>query len=140
MAKRILAGYSLIRSYLGVILILIGCVLLLPLLVLIGYPEEIEFAKYFLIPAFVSIIVGIAMSILIVGRPKEKLERNHDAIIITTAWIIAILISTVPFVLSGQLSFLHALFECTSGYATVGLTVVDVTTMPHIFLFFRSII
>ena len=48
MAKRILAGYSLIRSYLGVIFILIGCVLLLPLLTLIGYPEEIEFAKYFM--------------------------------------------------------------------------------------------
>ena len=139
MAKRILAGYSLIRSYLGVIFILIGCVLLLPLLTLIGYPEEIEFAKYFIIPASISIIVGIAMSILLVGRPKEKLERNHDAIIITTAWIMAILISTVPFVLSRQTNFLHALFECTSGYATVGLSVVDVTTMPHIFLMFRSI-
>lgn len=139
MAKRILAGYSLIRSYIGVILILIGCVLLLPLLTLIGYPEELGMAKYFLIPALVSIIIGIAMSILIVGRPKEKLERNHDAIIITTAWIMAILISTVPFVLSGHLNFLHALFECTSGYATVGLTVVNVSTMPHIFLMFRSI-
>jgi len=139
MAKRILAGYSLIRSYLGVILVLIGCVLLLPLLVLFAFPDEIIYAKYFLIPGLVSIVIGVAMSILIVGRPKEKLERNHDAIIITTAWIMAILISTVPFVLSGQLNFLNALFECTSGYATVGLTVVDVTTMPHIFLMFRSI-
>lgn len=139
MAKRILAGYSLIRSYLGVILILIGCVLLLPLLVLFAYPEEVVFAKYFLVPSLVSIVVGLAMSVLIIGRPKEKLERNHDAIIITTAWIMAILISTVPFVWAKQLNFIHALFECTSGYATVGLTVVDVTNMPHIFLMFRSI-
>lgn len=139
MAKRILSGYSLIRSYVGVILILIGCVLLLPLLTLIGYPEEVGFAKYFIIPASVSILIGVAMSTLLIGRPKEKLERNHDAIIITSAWAMAILISTVPFVLSGQSSFLHALFECTSGYATVGLSVLDVTTMPHIFLFFRSI-
>lgn len=139
MAKRILAGYRLIRSYLGVILILIGCVLLLPLLVLLAFPNEIIYAKYFLIPGLVSIVIGIAMSVLLIGRPKEKLERNHDAIIITTAWIMAILISTVPFVLSKQLNFIHALFECTSGYATVGLTVVDVTTLPHIFLMFRSI-
>ena len=139
MAKRILSGYSLIRSYLGVILILIGCVILLPLLVLIGYPQEIQFAKCFLIPGLAAIVIGFAMSMLIAGHPKEKLERNHDAIIITTAWIMAILISTVPFVLSGQTNFLHALFECTSGYATVGLSVIDVTTMPHIFLLFRSI-
>lgn len=139
MAHRILYGYNLIKSYLGIILILIGCVLFLPLLALIGYPEEVGFAKHFLIPGLISILVGIFMSIMLIGHPKEKLERNHDAIIITLSWIMAILISTIPFVSSGQLNFLHALFECTSGYATVGLTVADVTNMPQIFLFFRSI-
>lgn len=139
MSKYILSGYKLIRSYLGVILILIGVVLLLPLLVLFAYPDEIIWAKYFLIPSLISIVLGLAMAILIASHPKEKLERNHDAIIITAAWIMAILISTVPFTLSGQCDFLHSLFECTSGYATVGLTVVDVSAMPHIFLMFRSI-
>ena len=139
MAKRVIAGYNLIKNYLGVILILIGCVLLTPLFTIIGYPDEVKFAKCFLIPATISIIIGAIMSRALIGSPKEKIERNHDTIIITIAWIIAILISTVPFILGGQADFLHALFECTSGYATVGFSVLDVSTLPHVFLMFRSI-
>ena len=137
--KRVLSGYKLIRSYLGIIFILVGCILLLPLLTLFAYPKEVVYAKYFIVPALVSILIGLAMAILMLNRSKEKLERNHDAIIVTFSWIIAILVSTVPFVMAGECNFIQALFECTSGYGTVGLTVVDVTTLPHIFLMFRSI-
>ena len=137
--KRVLSGYKLIASYLGIILILIGSIILLPLLTLFAYPSEAVYAKCFFNPGILSIFIGIIMSVFLLDHSKEKLEKNHDAIIVTFAWILAILISTAPFVLAKQCNFLQALFECTSGYATVGLTVFDVSKLPHIFLMYRSI-
>ena len=54
------------------------------------------------------------------------------------AWCFAFFAGASPFIIGGQLSFLLAVFESVSGWTTTGLTVVDVTSMPHIYLFHRS--
>jgi len=54
------------------------------------------------------------------------------------AWCFAFFAGAVPFMISGQLNFILALFESVSGWTTTGLTVVNVTVMPHIFLFHRA--
>ena len=41
--------------------------------------------------------------------------------------------------LTGRYSFTQAVLECTSGYSTTGLSVVDVGQTSHMFLFFRSV-
>ncbi|MDR0905379.1 MAG: TrkH family potassium uptake protein, partial [Oscillospiraceae bacterium] len=46
--------------------------------------------------------------------------------------------SSLPFVISGRLDFVHALFESVSGWSTGGMTVVNPDTLPHIFLFHRA--
>ena len=49
-----------------------------------------------------------------------------------------VLISGLPFILSGQLNFTQAMFEAVSGWTTTGLSVVDVTKTPNTFLLWRS--
>lgn len=44
----------------------------------------------------------------------------------------------LPFVLGGRLTFVQALFEAVIGWTTTGLSVMDVTVTPPIFLFYRS--
>ena len=41
--------------------------------------------------------------------------------------------------MTGNYDFTQAVFECTSGWSTTGLSVVDVTRCPRIFLLYRSI-
>ena len=41
--------------------------------------------------------------------------------------------------LTGEYNFTQAVFECTSGYTTTGLSVVDVSKCPKIFLLYRSV-
>ena len=136
---RPLEGYLLILSYMGVILILIGCIVLMPLLTLIPFPEEADQARYFIIPGACSILAGYLLNLIARDRPRGQLRRHQDTVIVVSAWIAAILICAVPFQLTGDYNFTQAVFECTSGWSTTGLSVVDVTTAPKIFIMFRSI-
>jgi trk system potassium uptake protein TrkH len=140
MQKKIISGYPLIINYLGIFSVLVGLILLLPLAVVPFYTEEVIHMKEFLIPSITSIVVGLIIVMIFKGREKGRLERSQDAILVVFIWILAISLSAIPFVLTGDYNFTQAIFESTSGYSTTGLTVVDVTVTPHIFLLYRSLL
>jgi trk system potassium uptake protein TrkH len=140
MYKKSVSGYKLIFGYLGLFMMLIGIIILLPLLVIIFFPEELENAKYFIIPGVLSIVLGYFTHFFILGKSQEKLEKYQDAVLILLIWIVAIFISSVPFLLTGNYNFTQSIFETTSGYSTTGLSVVDVSTTPKIFLMYRSLL
>ncbi len=86
------------------------------------------------------VIIGGLVTALFRKQEKARLEKYHDAVLVVGIWIIAIFASALPFILTGQYNLTQAVFETSSGYSTTGLTVVDVTSTPHIFLFFRSLL
>ena len=132
--------YRLITYYLSIFIIMVGGIQLLPLLVLPFYPDEISYARCFLIPGISAILIGILAGQLLKKNTEiVKLEKNYDAVLIVLIWLSAILISTVPWMLKGDYNFTQAAFEMTSGFSTTGLSVVDVENTPHVFLMFRSI-
>lgn len=132
-------GYRLTIGYLGVAAMLIGTILLLPLVFLIAFPEEIPYAGYFIGPGAASIIIGYLLSLFVKGKKQARLRQNQDSQIVVSTWIIAVLVSAIPFMLTGRYDFAQAVFETTSGYTTTGLSIVDVEKCPNIFLAFRSI-
>lgn len=134
------AGYQLIVGYLGVMLMLLGGILLLPLFVLLAFPEEIHEAKYFIIPSVVALVVGYFLAASIRGKEKGKLMKNQDAIVVAWAWILAIVVSAMPFILTGKYNITQAVFETSSAWSTTGLSVVDVEATSHVFLMYRSIL
>ena len=122
----------------GILLMFVGGLILLPLLALPFYRNELDQAIYFIIPAAAALLIGFLLRLL---RPRYdiKLNLRQGAVIVLGIWISAALFSSLPFILSGMLNFTQAYFEAMSGWTTTGLSVVDVTTAPHIFLLFRSI-
>lgn len=125
--------------YIGVFMIIIGVILLLPLITLLFYKNEIVLAKYFIIPSFISISLGIVLSKYNTINENIKLSIGQDALIVVLVWALATLFSAIPFILSNQLNFTQAYFESVSGWTTAGLSVVDVSNCPNIFLMHRSI-
>ncbi len=134
-----IGGWPLITGYLGVVLMLIGGIILLPLAVLPVFREEISQAQYFTVPGVVAVFTGYVMYLPIKGREALRLTGHQDALIVVLSWMLAILFSAVPFIMTGKYNFTQAVFECTSGWSTTGLSVVDVTRCPKIFLLYRSI-
>jgi len=137
--KKQIGGYRLVLGYLGILIIMIGVICLLPLLVLPFYPEDIIYAKDFIIPGVGSIVVGYLLQFILKGKEKSQLAGHQDAVLVVFAWILAIVICAIPFMLTGKYNFTQSVFETTSGFSTTGLTVVDPDTCPKIFLMFRSI-
>ena len=82
--------------------------------------------------ALSSILAGYLLSLVLRGRRAGNLEKNQEMIVVLGTWVIVIFVTAIPFVLSGTYSVTQAVFETTSGLSTTGLSVVDVSTAPHI--------
>ena len=131
--------YRIILYYLSIFVIMIGVIQLFPLLVIPFYPEEIRYAYCFVVPGIMAIFIGYLLRFFFRNTEIVKLEKNYDSVLVVMVWLLAITISTIPWMLKGDYNFTQAAFEMTSGYSTTGLSVVDVGNTPHVFLMFRSI-
>lgn len=123
-------------------MLLIGLLIAVPLAVVPFYPEEGRYISAFLLPAGASIALGFATCLLPPRKEGPITEwqspLQRGSLPVMFAWCFASLAGAIPFMLGGQLSFILALFESVSGWTTTGLSVADVTVMPHIFLFHRA--
>ncbi len=132
-------GYPLLLGYIGIFLILTGIINLIPLVMLIAFPEESVFALNFIIPGVSSIIIGYLLTLIIRHKEKSRFERFEDSFFLTVMWSLSILVCSVPFLLAGY-DFLQSLFESTSGLSTTGSTVFSAHELPYIYIFFRSVL
>lgn len=128
----------------GRYMVLIGVLVCIPLLVIPFYPTDGKYAMSFIIPGLISAAVG--MILLLAGHKKPESAwqwysvSQHAAVTVVLSWTWAIIIGALPFWLSGFLRPVQALFESVSGWTTAGLSVMDVTQTPMIFLFYRSLL
>ena len=139
--KKTASGYRLILGYLGLFIAFIGITMLIPLFALIAYPQEAGDWYCFAAPGGGAIVLGIALFMLIFKRDKAQLGKHQDAILLVLIWLVSIFVAATPFIVKGQLSFTESIFETTSAFATIGLTVFnDACFASHIFVLYRSII
>lgn len=141
--RKTATGYRLIFGYLGLFIAFIGAAMFLPLIALFAFPEEAKDWYCFAIPGGGAIILGFLLFLLVAKRTKGQLGKHQDAILLVLIWLCAIFISAVPFLLQKEmdLSFTDALFETTSCYATVGLSIFKASDYNHhIFVLYRSVL
>ena len=125
----------------GKLIILVGILISIPIVIVPFYPEDAVYAFAFLIPSILSITLGLILCVVLKKDDNETqwlkmLQHSHLTVLFT--WFYGFIAGAIPFALSGQLSYLHALFEAVSGWTTTGLSVMNVELTPSIFLFHRS--
>lgn len=122
-------------------MLLIGILTGIPLAVLPFYPEESKYAPAFLIPMAFSLLLGAVLCRDSARREETSEWRSplqQGSLPVLFVWLFSLIIGAVPFYISGQLDPVRSLFESVSGWTTAGMTVIDVTATPFIFLFHRS--
>ncbi|MDL5054944.1 TrkH family potassium uptake protein [Oscillatoria laete-virens NRMC-F 0139] len=132
--------YPAFLGYAGEIFVIIGFLYLVPLLLIPIFPDEIDQAAGFLLAGVPLIIIGALFWKRLAPKEPLSLSVQEGYVVVTLVWVIAILVSAIPFIVNVGLNFTQAVFESTSGWATVGLTMIDVTQASHLILFFRSFI
>lgn len=129
-------------SNIGKLMMLTGFFLLMPVIFLPFYKDEHKYIYSFLIPSFFSIILGFIFCVLY--KKENNITNNwyqnlgKTSLIVLFAWFYGILMGCLPFILANKLNFVQAIFESVSGWTTTGLSVIDVSKTPKIFLFHRS--
>jgi trk system potassium uptake protein TrkH len=131
--------YTAILSSVGVILLLSGVVMLVPLLVIFVHPEEAVNAQAFGVPAGCSSLTGLVLWRLSRPASNVTLSIQEGGVIVLISWVLVILFSAWPFMWVLRLDFSRAVFESVSGWTTTGLSVVDVTKAGPMILFWRSV-
>ncbi len=123
----------------GILLMLMGLILLLPVSVALLYGEST--APAFMTASAIAFGVGLVLS-LVVRRAREL--RTRDGFVITALFYFALgLFGALPFYLepSVQVSFTDAIFESVSGFTTTGATaLVGLDEMPKSILFYRQLL
>lgn len=115
-------------------MVLTGALVAVPLAALPFFPEDARYIPAFALPALLSVLSGGAVCLL----GKAPSSARNGSLTVLFAWSWGILVGAMPFVLGGQLSPLQAVFESVSGWTTTGLSVMDVSVTPKIYLFHRS--
>ena len=131
---------SSLNNY-GKLTILIGIILFIPVLCIIFYPEDIKYVHCYIIPSIGSILLGLLLCFFGKGytpSPFYTVNLRSSTLIVLYAWGYSCLAGAMPFILSGQLNFIQALFEAVSGFTTCGLSVLDVDNCFSTMLFYRS--
>ncbi len=129
-------------SNIGKLSVLIGLFVIVPLITLPWFRSDIKYAAAFLIPGICSVVFG--MLICVFGRRENeasmswKSQTGRSSLTVLFAWSWGPLIAAVPFVLGKQLQPLHALFESISGWTTTGMSVMEISEIPGIYVFYRS--
>jgi trk system potassium uptake protein TrkH len=72
---------------------------------------------------------------------QEKMSNRDGFIAVTLSWLVFSAAGTLPYVLSGSITFfVDAFFECASGFTTTGATILrDIESLPYSILFWRSL-
>ncbi len=128
--------FSSIAHVMGVLLLVTGCSMSLPVACSILYEESD------LLPFLYSmaITLGIGFPTFLLFRKYNDLNIKDGFFIAVSGWVIVSAFSAIPFMLHGAIpSFTDAFFEMISGYTTTGATILtDIEAVPHGLLFWRS--
>jgi trk system potassium uptake protein TrkH len=111
-----------VLHYLGLLIIIIGLTMLLPLVwsLLSGEPDA---SSAFAISMAISLGAGLLLWRLI-PLEEGRLTRREAILLVAGGWVTASLFGALPYQFSGVFpGFLDAFFEAMSGFTTTGATV-----------------
>lgn len=120
---------------LGWLLVGEGTLQLLPLLYAFVHHEAVG---PFVWGAFAALTFGL--SVALTNRGADRRMRSRDGFfVVSGAWVLMCVFGAIPFLLSGQLAPVDALFESTSGFTTTGATVLSsIEATPKALLLWRA--
>ncbi len=122
---------------LGLILDIEAVLMLAPAFVSCLY-REWNSALMLLLSSAITAAAG-SMLLFICRRRNRAIYAKEGFVIVSLGWLAMTLFGALPFVLTGELGFVDAVFEIASGFTTTGATIIDaLETMSHGTLFWRS--
>ncbi len=127
--------YRLVWKYLAGVLIILG-IFLSATAITAPILGETAYILHFLLPSILLLSIGL----WIYRAIPEKDVVEIEAIAITTlSFPLAGLAGLIPYISTGTMPPMDALFESISGFTTTGFTLLDTSRSPRVILLWRSL-
>ncbi|MGI6721728.1 MAG: TrkH family potassium uptake protein [Anaerovoracaceae bacterium] len=132
-------NYRAIIKIFGMLFMIMGLTLMLPLLVGLIYGET-DSSLAFLKTAAPCLAAGLLIYLLIGRKHYKKLQRRDGVLVVSSFWLVVSVIGALPFMIQGCIpDFPDAFFETCSGFSTTGSSILtNVEALPKAMLFWRS--
>lgn len=130
--------YNTILYYIGCIIILLGLFMLIPLGVAIIFHDLTRYFLSFLVSGNICFIVGIILLNICNNKKIINMSFKGSLMFVMLIWLITAFFSALPFIISGDLSFIDAYFESMSGITSTGFTLYGDKILAYSIAFWRS--
>lgn len=130
--------YNIIAYYLAIVLMVLGMFMIIPIANAIIFHDPDKYLYSFLISSLLSIIVGVILYYKTEYDKNMKLSLKASLFFVMLIWLITTLFSALPFMISGDLSFIDAYFESMSGITSTGFTLYESSLLPYSIAIWRS--
>ena len=132
-------NYKIIIFFLGILLLFNGGLMLFSSLVSFIYKDgvTIEITK----SALIVLLIGLTLILL--GRSKDKLiQKREGYLIVTLGWLLMTITGMLPFILTESIVDIPStFFETMSGYTATGATVLsNIESLPYGILLWRPLL
>lgn len=131
-------NYKAIVKILGVITLTIGISMVIPWI----YSEltgDIASIYAFRRCTPLTILTGLIIT-LFIRYEKSKFRAREGYIVVASCWVLASVIGSFPYFLSGFAeNYIDAFFEATSGFTTTGCTAIAGKLLPRSLMLWKSI-
>ena len=133
-----MSNYKTVFFTLGVLQIILGIFMLIPIIVQLFYKE---LDSSFFGASIVTVIFGILFFLSNLDHDK-KLNLQQAFLLTALSWLSIAVFGSLPFFFSDEgFSFTNAFFESMSGITTTGSTIIpNLENMPKGILFWRAIL
>ncbi len=132
--------YRRIISYIGLLIFGIGAITFIPLLVLLLRPLTWQDALPFVITGTGGVSAGWSLWYLFRGQDDHFLSTREAAVIMSSGWIVAMVMGGLPFIIGKRLPWLDGFYESISGWTGAGLSMFSqVELLPPVYLLWRSL-
>ncbi len=114
--------------------------MLIPMFIAVYYREYRCFTS-FLITIAATASISVLILVLLRNLKITIMTTRDGFLFVTGSWLMAALVGSFPFVLSGAIpDFTNAYFETISGFSTTGASILtDIESLPRSMLFWRSL-
>ncbi|MEQ8200453.1 MAG: TrkH family potassium uptake protein [Syntrophomonadaceae bacterium] len=128
---------AVVLGNLGRIILIIGIAMLTCLAWTVPYHEAVTIP----ILEAAAVTIGCGLFFHLSTSQKDTINFREGFLLVSTAWIVASLFGSLPYMFSGYLpSFFDAFFETVSGFTTTGASVVsDIESWPKGLVFWRCL-
>jgi len=133
-----MSNYKTVFFTLGVLQIILGIFMIIPILAQILY-SEID--SSFIVASIISVIFGVLFFLLNLNHDK-KLNLQQAFLLTALSWLSIAIFGSLPFIFSNlELTITDAFFESMSGITTTGSTIItNLETVPKSILLWRAML